>query len=97
MSTGEPAAGSRMRIVVVGAGITGLLAAVRCVRDGHRVVLLEHGLIPDPGATSFDQHRALRALSVGDPAATRESAGLHRHWRDLDQLLGGGLYRRVGV
>ncbi|WP_326948051.1 FAD-binding oxidoreductase [Amycolatopsis sp. NBC_01307] len=91
-----------LRVVVVGGGISGLLTAIRCVLDGHRVVLLERGPVPHPGATSFDQHRALRALVVGDTAATRQAAELHRHWRELDALLcdhlpGAGLYRRVGV
>jgi glycine/D-amino acid oxidase-like deaminating enzyme len=91
-----------LRVVVVGGGITGLLTAIRCVLAGHRVVLLERGPVPHPGATSFDQHRALRALVVGDRVATRRAAELHRRWRELDALLcdhlpGAGLYRRVGV
>jgi hypothetical protein len=72
------------------------------VLAGHRVVLLERGSIPHPGSTSFDQHRALRALVTGDPAATSRAARLHRRWRELDSLLrdhlsGARLYRRVGV
>ncbi|GIG59844.1 sarcosine oxidase [Longispora fulva] len=91
-----------LRVVVVGAGITGLLAAVRCVLAGHRVVLLERGPIPHPGSTSFDQHRALRVLAAGDPVVTRRAVPLHRRWCELDQLLGGHLsgtrlYRRIGV
>jgi glycine/D-amino acid oxidase-like deaminating enzyme len=91
-----------LRVVVVGAGVTGLLAAIRCVLAGHRVVLLDRGPIPDPGSTSFDQHRALRALVAGDAAATSRAAPLHRRWRELDSLLrdhlpGARLYRRVGV
>jgi len=91
-----------LRVVVIGAGITGLIAAIRCVLAGYRIVLLERGPIPDPGSTSFDQHRALRTLVVGDPAATSQTAPLHRYWRELDALLGdrpssAGLYRRVGV
>lgn len=91
-----------LRVVVVGAGITGLLTAIRSVLAGHHVVLLERGPVPHPGATSFDQHRALRALVVGDRVATRKAAELHRRWRELDALLcdhlpGAGLYRRVGV
>ena len=69
-----------LRVVVVGAGVTGLLTAIRCVLAGHRVVLLERGPIPHPGSTSFDQHRALRALVVGDPAGTRRAVRLHRRW-----------------
>ncbi|MEV6621340.1 FAD-dependent oxidoreductase [Amycolatopsis sp. NPDC051106] len=91
-----------LRVVVVGGGITGLLTAIQCVLAGHRVVLLERGPVPHPGSTSFDQHRALRALVVGDPAATRRAAELHHRWRELDMLLcdhlpGANLYRRVGV
>lgn len=91
-----------VRVVVVGAGITGLLAAIRCVQAGHRVVLVERGPIPHPDSTSFDQHRALRALVPGDPAGTVEAARLHHRWRELDALLrdrlsGVLLYRSVGV
>ncbi|SFW91080.1 NAD(P)/FAD-dependent oxidoreductase [Amycolatopsis australiensis] len=91
-----------LRVVVVGGGITGLLTAIGCVLAGHRVVVLDRGPVPNPAATSFDQHRALRALVVGDPAATRRGADLHHRWRALDALLcdhlpGACLYRRVGV
>jgi glycine/D-amino acid oxidase-like deaminating enzyme len=91
-----------LRIVVVGAGITGLLASIRCVQAGHRVVLLDRGPIPHPESTSFDQHRALRALNVGDPASTGRAALLHSRWQGIDSLLrdhpaGAPLYRRVGV
>jgi glycine/D-amino acid oxidase-like deaminating enzyme len=90
------------RVVVVGAGVTGLLTAIRCVRAGHRVVLLERGEIPHPGSTSYDQHRALRALGIGDPTGTGRAARLHRLWGELDSLLGNHMagarrYHRVGV
>ncbi|MEV8440571.1 FAD-dependent oxidoreductase [Actinosynnema sp. NPDC051121] len=84
-------------LVVVGAGVTGLLAAVRCVLAGIRVTVVEAGEVPNPGSTSHDDHRAIRALDPGDVAATRASAVLHRRWVELESLLGARFYRRVGV
>jgi glycine/D-amino acid oxidase-like deaminating enzyme len=85
------------RVIIVGAGVTGLLTAIRCVRAGHRVTVLDRGDIPNPGCSSFDQHRVIRALGAGDVAATRRMAGSHRRWLDLENLLDARLYRRVGV
>ncbi|MFI0370663.1 NAD(P)/FAD-dependent oxidoreductase [Actinomadura sp. 1N219] len=99
----EPLRGwTDQRIVIVGAGVTGLLAAVRAVLLGHHVVVLERGAIPNPGASSFDHHRAVRALVPGDPSATRRAAAAHRRWVELESLLcgprpGAGFYRRIGV
>ncbi|MFJ6673180.1 FAD-dependent oxidoreductase [Actinosynnema sp. NPDC091369] len=84
-------------VVVVGAGVTGLLTAVRCARAGARVTVLDSGPVPNPAATSHDEHRAIRALDPGDVAATRASAVLHRRWLELEALLGTRFYRRVGV
>jgi glycine/D-amino acid oxidase-like deaminating enzyme len=94
--------GTNQRMLVVGAGITGLLAAVRCVLDGHQVIVLERGAIPNPASSSFDQHRAIRALDPGDVAATRRAVVAHRRWLELESLLcdagaGAGFFRRVGV
>ncbi|TDD32958.1 FAD-binding oxidoreductase [Actinomadura sp. KC06] len=99
----EPLRGwTNQRIVIVGAGVTGLLAAVRAVLLGHHVVVLERGPIPNPGASSSDHHRAVRALDPGDPSATRRAADAHRRWVELEALLcgpppGAGFYRRIGV
>lgn len=89
-------------MVVVGAGVTGLVTAVRCVLAGHEVTLLDRGSIPDPRSTSFDQHRVLRALDPTDAGRTRRAAGLQRHWADLESVLCGsgvssGFLRTVGV
>ena len=97
-----PRRGTNQRILVVGAGITGLLAAVRCVLDGHQVVVLERGAIPNPVSSSFDEHRAIRALDPGDVAASRRAGVAHRRWLELESLLCGagrraGFYRRTGV
>ncbi|MFC7616405.1 FAD-dependent oxidoreductase [Actinokineospora soli] len=85
------------RVLVVGAGVTGLLTAVRCAAAGHRVVVLDRGPVPNPAATSFDQHRALRALHVDDPATTAAAATARRRWSVLEGELGERFRRPVGV
>lgn len=88
-------------VVVVGAGITGLLAAMQAVTDGHRVTLIDRGSVPDAASTSFDRHRVIRALDPGDVRRSRRDAGLQAHWADLEARLCGqgstGLLRRTGV
>lgn len=92
----------RRRVVVIGAGVTGLITAVQCVLAGHQVTVLDRGAIPHPGSSSFDQHRAIRALDPADPENTRRAALAHHRWLELETLLcgsrpGAGFYRRVGV
>ncbi|MCX5151087.1 FAD-binding oxidoreductase [Streptomyces sp. NBC_00320] len=89
--------GDRAAVVVVGAGITGLLTAVECALAGHRVTVLDRGPIPNPHASSFDQHRVIRTFSPDDPDATRRMTAAHRRWQDLETLLGARFRRRVGV
>jgi glycine/D-amino acid oxidase-like deaminating enzyme len=85
------------QVVVVGAGVTGMLTAVECALAGHRVTVLDRGAIPNPESSSFDQHRAIRTFVPGDVAATRRMVAAHRRWLELETLLGARFYRRVGV
>ena len=50
-----------MKVTVIGAGIHGLGAAWGCARAGHDVTVIEQGPIPNPAASSVDQHRLIRA------------------------------------
>ncbi|MFF3648239.1 NAD(P)/FAD-dependent oxidoreductase [Streptomyces sp. NPDC002181] len=88
---------SAATVLVVGAGVTGLLTAVRCALAGHRVTVLDGGPIPNPRSSSYDQHRVVRTLSPDDPDATRRMTAAHRRWRDTETLLGVRLLRPVGV
>jgi glycine/D-amino acid oxidase-like deaminating enzyme len=84
-------------VVIVGAGVTGLLTAIGCARAGHRVTVLDRGPIPNPGSTSFDQHRALRMLDPDDADNTRRMAQARRQWLELETLLGTRFFRPVGI
>ncbi|HXV93168.1 MAG TPA: FAD-dependent oxidoreductase, partial [Pseudonocardia sp.] len=86
-----------MHVAVVGAGLIGLLTAVRCVEAGHRVTVVEQDTIPSPRATSFDRHRILRALHPGDGAATVEAARARRLWIELQGLLSSRFVVPVGA
>ncbi|MDF2997117.1 MAG: dependent oxidoreductase [Xanthobacteraceae bacterium] len=53
-------AGPRGTVIVVGAGIAGLSAAWALQRRGFEVAVFEQGPIPNPRATSYDEHRITR-------------------------------------
>jgi glycine/D-amino acid oxidase-like deaminating enzyme len=84
-------------VVVVGAGVTGLVAAIDCALAGHRVTVLDRGPVPNPAASSSDQHRALRVLRPGDVDQTRRMALARRRWLDLESLLRTRIFRPVGI
>jgi glycine/D-amino acid oxidase-like deaminating enzyme len=86
-----------MRIGIVGAGVIALLTAIDCVAAGHDVVLVDQGDIPFSGATSFDRHRVIRALHLGDPGATSAALHAHERWIELERLLSTGFYQQVGA
>ncbi|WP_327134574.1 FAD-binding oxidoreductase [Streptomyces sp. NBC_01343] len=88
---------SAAAVVVVGAGVTGLLTAVECALAGHRVSVLDRGPIPNPRSGSYDQHRVVRTLGPDDADATRRMTAAHRRWRELENLFGTRLFRPVGV
>ena len=69
-------------VVIIGAGVTGMVTAIECALAGHRVTLLDRGPIPNPAATSADQHRALRVQRPGDPVMRSEE-----HTSELQSLV----------
>src|SRR3954467_3422448 len=87
-----------MRVVVVGAGVIGLLTAVECVLAGAEVDLVEQAdTIPSTFATSYDQQRVVRTLHRKDVSLTRAAAGWDAEWRAIEALLGRPFYHRTGV
>ncbi|MEX6506709.1 NAD(P)/FAD-dependent oxidoreductase [Jiella sp. M17.18] len=51
---------SRGHVIVVGAGIAGLSTAWALTRRGFKVEVFEQGPVPNPRATSYDEHRITR-------------------------------------
>jgi glycine/D-amino acid oxidase-like deaminating enzyme len=86
-----------MRVVVVGAGVIGLLTAAECVRLGAHVDLVEQDSVPAPGAASYDQHRVVRTFHRGDATLTIAAADLVHSWREVDRRYGAHTFHCTGV
>jgi glycine/D-amino acid oxidase-like deaminating enzyme len=80
-----------MRTIVVGGGVMGLATAWALAREGCTVELFEQGALPNPLASSFDEHRLIRhpygdqmgyARLIDDAFAAWELV-----WRDIGRTL----------
>ena len=80
-----------MKAIVVGGGVMGLCTAWAMSREGHDVELFEQGALPNPLASSIDEHRLIRhpygdhigyARMIDDAFAAWDLL-----WRDLGQRL----------
>lgn len=86
-----------MRVVVVGAGVVGLLTAMECARAGATVTVADRDDVPSPHATSYDRQRVVRSLHAGDAALTGAAAAATAAWLDVERRLDTRCYRRVGA
>jgi glycine/D-amino acid oxidase-like deaminating enzyme len=76
-----------MKVVVVGAGIMGLCTAWALRRAGHEAAVYEQGPVPNPLASSCDEHRLTRftyGAMTGYARMVHEAdAAWDRLWTDL--------------
>ena len=86
-----------MRVIVVGGGIMGLCTAWALRRAGHEVVLYEQGPIPNPLASSTDQHRLIRFTYGAMTGYARMVQDAHAAWDRLFADLGRSHYRPTGT
>ena len=85
------------RIIVVGAGINGVTAAIELRKRGHEVVLVDPGPLPHPLAASTDISKAVRAAYGADEDYTALAERSIKLWRQWNEEFGTKLYHEVGV
>jgi glycine/D-amino acid oxidase-like deaminating enzyme len=86
-----------MRVIVVGGGIMGLSCAWALVRRGHRVTLYEQGPLPNPLASSHDQHRLIRFTYGAMTGYARMVVDAYAAWQRLWADLGRSHYLPSGT
>jgi glycine/D-amino acid oxidase-like deaminating enzyme len=85
------------RVIVVGAGINGITAAIALRKRGHNVVLVDPGPLPHPLAASTDISKAVRAAYGADEEYTELAERSISLWRKWNIEFGVELYHVVGV
>jgi glycine/D-amino acid oxidase-like deaminating enzyme len=85
------------KIIVVGAGINGVTAAIELKKRGHEVVLVDPGPLPHSLAASTDISKAVRAAYGGDEDYTQLAERSIKLWREWNTEFGIELYHEVGV
>src|SRR5436189_5735021 len=85
------------RVVVVGAGINGVTAAIELRGRGHKVTLIDPGPLPHPLAASTDISKAVRAAYGADEDYTALAERSIKLWRQWSEEFGTKLYHEVGV
>ena len=86
-----------MKAIVVGGGIMGLATAWGLAREGHAVELFEQGPLPNPQASSMDEHRLIRH-PYGDQAGyARMIDRAYAAWELLWNDLGRRFYAATGT
>jgi glycine/D-amino acid oxidase-like deaminating enzyme len=85
------------QIIVVGAGINGVTAAIELKHRGHKVVLVDPGPLPHPLAASTDISKAVRAAYGPDEDYTALAERSIPIWREWNKKFGTELYHETGV
>jgi glycine/D-amino acid oxidase-like deaminating enzyme len=85
------------RVIVVGAGINGVTAAIELKKRGHAVILIDPGPLPHPLAASSDISKAVRTAYGADDDYTALAERSIKLWRKWNEEFGIELYHEVGV
>jgi glycine/D-amino acid oxidase-like deaminating enzyme len=85
------------RVIVVGAGINGVVAAIELKKRGYGVILVDPGPLPHPLAASTDISKAVRAAYGADEDYTELAERSIELWRKWNKEFGVELYHEIGV
>src|SRR5438552_4073028 len=85
------------KVIVVGAGINGVTAAIELRKRDHEVALFDPGPLPHPLAASTDISKAVRAAYGTDEEYTDLAEHSIKRWREWNREFGTQLYHEVGV
>ena len=85
------------RILVVGAGVFGVTAAIELRKRGHPVQLVDPGPLPHPLAASTDISKVVRLEYGADEAYTVLAEESIEGWRRWNRDLGAVLYHQTGL
>src|SRR5881409_3164068 len=83
------------KVIVVGAGINGVTAAIELKKRGHEVVLVDPGPLPHPLAASTDISKAVRAAYGADEDYTALAEQSREIWRQWNIEFGVELYHEI--
>jgi glycine/D-amino acid oxidase-like deaminating enzyme len=86
-----------LKVIVVGAGINGVTAAIELTTRGHKVILVDPGPLPHPLAASTDISKAVRAAYGTDEFYTELAERAIPLWRKWNKEFGTELYHEVSV
>src|SRR6516165_8958241 len=84
------------RIIIVGAGINGVTAAIELKKRVHEVVLVDPGPLPHPLAASTDISKVVRAAYGVDEEYTELAERSRELWQKWNVQFGVELYHEVG-
>jgi glycine/D-amino acid oxidase-like deaminating enzyme len=86
-----------LNVIIVGAGINGVTAAIELKKRGHNVSLIDPGPLPHPLAASTDISKAVRTAYGADEDYTALAERSIPLWREWNKEFSLTLYHEVGV
>src|SRR2546429_95462 len=85
------------RILVAGAGVFGVTAAIELRKRGHPVALIDPGPLPHPVAAATDISKVVRVEYGADEAYTALAEKAIEGWKRWNEELGERLYHETGL